>query len=215
MNQPLTTPLRGALHYLLISTLLIVTAHLLDRPALELLASPRIYETDFGRMLRVVGYLPLWGLLGVALILIDWPTERKWRRGVRLFGSAALGGIVAELLKILIRRERPGTSPEAFYSFRAWSDGLLETGGLGLPSSHALVGFAAAAILSRLFPRATVIWWLLAIGCGLSRVAAGAHFLSDVVVAAVVGYGVGWVVGRDRTSGHRPAVDDREHEVSL
>jgi membrane-associated phospholipid phosphatase len=194
MIQP-SASRRGFFLYLAIAIVCIVAAHLLDPLALELLRAPKIYESDFGRMLRVVGYLPLWGLLAVALLLVDWPTPSRWRRGVRLFGAAALGGIVAELLKILIRRERPGLSADAFYSFRSWSDGLLATGGLGLPSSHALVGFAAAAMLSRLFPRATAIWWLLAIGCGLSRVAAGAHFLSDIVVAAVVGYAVGWGVG--------------------
>jgi membrane-associated phospholipid phosphatase len=190
LTSPSTSRIGALLPFLTIASIAIIAAHLLDRAALGFLAWPSIYESDFGRMLRVVGYLPLWGLLAIALICIDWPTERRWQRGLRLFGSAALGGIAAELLKIVIRRERPG-SGASFYSFRAWSEGMFSTGGLGLPSSHALVAFAAAAMLSRLFPRATIIWWLLAIGCGLSRVAAGAHFLSDVVVAAVVGFAVG------------------------
>ena len=31
-------------------------------------------------------------------------------------------------------------------------------------------------------------WYGLALGCALTRVASGAHFLSDVVLAALVGY---------------------------
>ena len=67
-----------------------------------------------------------------------------------------------------------------------------------MPSSHALVAFGAAAVLSRIYPRARIIWWGLAWGCGLSRVAAGAHFLSDVVAAAVIGWLAGWLVWRWR-----------------
>ena len=45
------------------------------------------------------------------------------------------------------------------------------------------------ATLARLFPEASVLWYGLAIGCALTRVASGAHFMSDVVLAALVGYG--------------------------
>ena len=49
-----------------------------------------------------------------------------------------------------------------------------------------------APAMVRLFPRARWLWYLLAIGCALTRVLAVAHFLSDTVVAAVLG----WVVGQ-------------------
>jgi hypothetical protein len=67
-----------------------------------------------------------------------------------LFGSAALGGIVAELLKIGLRRQRPGLSNGA-HVFRSWSDQPLSTAQLGLPSSEVAVAFAAAAALARRF----------------------------------------------------------------
>jgi membrane-associated phospholipid phosphatase len=35
---------------------------------------------------------------------------------------------------------------------------------------------------------------MIAVGCALARVASGAHFMSDVLLAAVVGYVVGWVL---------------------
>jgi membrane-associated phospholipid phosphatase len=50
------------------------------------------------------------------------------------------------------------------------------------------VAFAAAAMLARLFPESALVWYGLALGCALSRVASGAHFMSDVVLAALVGY---------------------------
>jgi membrane-associated phospholipid phosphatase len=61
---------------------------------------------------------------------------------------------------------------------------------MGLPSSHALVAFAGAFALARLFPRARWVFYLLALGCGLTRVLATAHYLSDVIVAACVAWGI-------------------------
>jgi membrane-associated phospholipid phosphatase len=56
-----------------------------------------------------------------------------------------------------------------------------------MPSSHALIAFSGAAALAILFPRATPIWYALAIGCAITRLLAGAHFLSDVVAGTIIG----------------------------
>ena len=139
-----------------------------------------------------MGFLPLWLVAALALALHDRATM-GYRRGALLAASATLGGIAAELLKLVFRRLRPAAQ-DGEYAFRAFTDRPFSTGGLALPSSHALVAFGAAAMLSRLFPRARVVWWGVAWGCALTRVAAGAHFLSDVVVAAVVGWLVAWIL---------------------
>jgi len=84
--------------------------------------------------------------------------------------------------------------------FRPWSDHPFSTAQLGLPSSEAAVAFAAAAALARLFPETGLLWYALAAGCALTRVASGAHFTSDVVLAAFVGYAVVWILWRRRRS---------------
>jgi membrane-associated phospholipid phosphatase len=56
-----------------------------------------------------------------------------------------------------------------------------------MASSHVGVAFGALAMLALLFPRTRPVCFALAAGCALSRVLAGAHFLSDVTVAAVLG----------------------------
>jgi membrane-associated phospholipid phosphatase len=148
-----------------------------------------------------VGFYPLWALAGTALLLSERPRGSEPRvprwgaRGGSLFLSPALGGGVAEIGKILFRRLRPGEIPGE-YAFRSWAERPFYSGGLGLPSSHTLVAFAGAAMLARLFPRAAPVWYLLAIGCGWSRIAAGQHYLSDVVVAGVLGWGVAWLTER-------------------
>jgi membrane-associated phospholipid phosphatase len=172
---------------------LFVIAQVTDQWIFHHVACPGIYGRGWGRMLRDAGYLPLWGLVGVALVLHDWvPRVRRTlgrasRRGLLLFGSAVLGGTVAELLKLTFRRERPGLTDGA-HVFRPWSDQPWSTAQLGLPSSEAAVAFAVAAALARLFPEAWLLWYTLAVGCALTRVASGAHFMSDVILAALVGY---------------------------
>jgi membrane-associated phospholipid phosphatase len=167
----------------------------LDRWAYQVLVIPDVYGRDWGRMFRVAGYLPTWAVVSLALVLCDTGAARapivrvrRWRGWLPLL-SATLGGCAAELLKLLFRRERPEAHDGA-YVFRSWSDHPLSTGALGLPSSHALVAFAAAAILARLYPRARWLWYALAGGCALTRVLTRAHFLSDVVLAAIAGWAV-------------------------
>jgi len=195
--------LRPAALVLAVGALVAATA--LDGWAYRVLVMPDVYGRDWGRMLRVVGYLPTWAVVSIALALNGpesgpTPSAVRWRAFLPLI-AATLGGIAAEALKLLLRRERPEMHAGA-YVFRSWRDHPLSTSGLALPSSHALVAFAAAAMLARVYPRARGLWFALAVGCALTRVLARAHFLSDVVLSAIIGLGVGamlwrWSLRRD------------------
>lgn len=176
----------------LLAVLAIVLAHLGDGYAYQHLAKDGVLDADFGRMLRIVGYLPLWLLLAVAA----WLQTKDRRTALLIGGMPTLGGLVAEVFKIVLRRERPKLH-EGEYFFRPYADHFWSTRDIGLPSSHALVAFSGAWILCRVYPKAWPVWLGLAAGCALTRVQAQAHFLSDVTVAAVVAYGmVAWCWGR-------------------
>lgn len=166
--------------------LALVAAHFLDSLAFTYLRNPEVNSEDWGRLLRVMGFLPTWILAAVALDMHDQGSVPRHRRALLLFFAPALAGLAGEILKITIRRLRPGETGE--YIFRSFSERPFSSSGLGMPSSHAIIAFGAAAILSRLFPRAWPIWWLLGWGCALTRVLHGKHFLSDVVLAAIVGW---------------------------
>ncbi|HQR19120.1 MAG TPA: phosphatase PAP2 family protein [Gemmatimonadales bacterium] len=187
--------------FLLYSALAVLLAHLVDWWAAAHLALPKLANTDLGRLLRIQGFLPTWMIVGGALVLVDWPLRTAggvWaalRRGTLVMVSAALSGALGELLKILIRRQRPGPSVGE-YVFRDWADRPLSTAGLGLPSSHVIVAFGALAMLGLLFPRARPVCYALAAGCAFSRVAAHAHFVSDVTLAAVIGIATAWLLWR-------------------
>jgi undecaprenyl-diphosphatase len=172
-----------------IAIVLIALSLLADGWVAEHVRFGRVYETDWGRMLRNFGYLPFWLLAAIALALHDREKSERWRRGALLLAAPAAAGIVGELLKITVRRLRPPDVGSA-YAFRAFSDHPFSSRGFGFPSSHAIVAFGAAASLARLFPRARIVWYAAAVGCALSRLLAHAHYLSDVVAAACVGIGV-------------------------
>jgi undecaprenyl-diphosphatase len=145
----------------------------------------RTLEEDWGRLLRVMGFLPTWLAAALALWLHERGTiAAAKRRALLLIGSPIAAGLAAELLKLTFRRIRP-LAAEGEYVFRSFTERPFSTGGLALPSSHTMVAFGAAAMLAYLFPRARWVWFGLAAGCGLTRILGQAHFLSDVVVGAV------------------------------
>jgi len=77
---------------------------------------------------------------------------RGVQRAAILAGAVTLAGVLDEVLKLLVRRDRPGVHDGA-YAFRPWSDRPFDSSGFGMPSSHAIIAFAAAAALTELFPR--------------------------------------------------------------
>lgn len=196
-------PDRNVRAFLALVVVAMITAHLLDAWMFAHFRIDDVYGEDWGRMLRVLGFLPLWLIAALALALED-REQFGYIRAVLLAAAPALAGGVGELLKLVFRRERPNAH-DGEYVFRAFSERTWSTGGLALPSSHAIVAFGGAAILSRLFPRAKLVWWALAWGCALTRVAAGAHFFSDVMLSAIGAWCVVWLLWK--RFGHKvPAV---------
>jgi undecaprenyl-diphosphatase len=172
----------------------LVASVLLDGWAWRSLVDLKVYEADWGRLFRVVGSIYLW----LPLALVVWlelrihAPGRAGRAGLLLLAPALAGG-VAEVIKILVRRERPALHDGAYY-FRPFGERPFSTPDIGFPSSHAVVAFAGAVIVARLFPRTAPVAFLLAAGCALSRVLSHAHFLSDAVGGAIAGWAVGALV---------------------
>jgi len=105
-----------------------------------------------------------------------------------IFYSIFVAGAVTGVLKVLIGRARPvffealgqtgfvpGTNDWAFNS---------------MPSGHTSASFAGLVMVGLLFPKYKWATWTLAILIGLSRIAMGAHFPSDVILGAFIGMAV-------------------------
>lgn len=180
------TPSRQVVGWAIATVALLALATAVDPWAYRHVVWLPVYDTDWGKALRSVGYWPLWIVVALALWMSD-PTSSlaRWRAAT-LAASVTAAGLLGEIFKMLLRRERPGAHDGA-YVFRAFTDRPFDTRGIGSPSSHAFLAFAAAATLARFYPKAAPIWYGLAIGCAVTRVLSRAHFVSDVVAGALLG----------------------------
>lgn len=174
------------LYWMLGAVALITLASLADPWAYSHLSWRGVYDETLGRMVRVFGFLPFWLLAGAAL----WLSNRsRWGRhaGLLLIVSPTVAGAIGQVIKLVVRRGRP-LANDGLYVFRAWADRPFYSRDFGMPSGDVIVAFAACAVLARLWPGARVIWYTLAVACALGRIFVGAHFLSDVTVAALLGW---------------------------
>lgn len=192
----------------------LLAAHVLDEPAwrwARLRDEAWLEDRDWYQVLRQMGYLPVWIVLGVAYGLQDlWRRRRGGRdcgpRSVMLILSPLIAGVIAEVLKRTIGRERPPEfpvmteadplpeMPDLGYVFKPLLGGWSDDHNMGVPSSHAAVAFGGLVMLGLMHRGARAIFWGLALGCGASRVIAGAHWVSDVYVAAVIGIASAWAI---------------------
>ncbi|MFN7022307.1 MAG: phosphatase PAP2 family protein [Phycisphaerales bacterium] len=135
--------------------------------------------------------------IGAIVVLRSFvqPDTARVRRAVRvgtlIFLCPAAAGLAAEGLKLVFRRRRPEFA-DGWYAFRF--DDFWSTSGFGLPSSHAAPAVAFAVALAVVWPRHRARFGMLAGLCCVSRVLAGAHYLSDAVLGVVVGLVVGRAV---------------------
>lgn len=164
---------------------LIILSSAADSWAFQHLTFPTIYDQGWGRIIRTTGYLPFWLLAALALYL---SSASAWaRRGALLLAlSPTLAGAAGQVVKLLVRRGRPLVN-DGLYVFRGFGDRPFYSRDFGMPSGDVIVAFAACAVLANLWPRARLLWYGLALTCALGRVMVGAHFLSDVTVAAILG----------------------------
>ncbi len=152
---------------------------------------------DWYRALRILGSFSTWLVVALIFGCIDWGRRKQCGatiddvlfRPTLLLITVFTSGIVAEVLKVVFRRERPHAGDDTFV-FRSFADQWYRGGGLSMPSSHAAAAFAALVLMGIWYRSARSIFFLLAVGCGVTRIIAGAHFLSDVYVAAWLGGGV-------------------------
>ena len=89
------------------------------------------------------------------------------------------------LLKRRYRRPRPcELSPHPLYSVRPPDR-------FSFPSGHSMNAFAIGIVLAAEFPLAAPALGFVAASVAASRVLLGLHYVSDVVVGALLGLGIG------------------------
>ncbi|UOY02399.1 phosphatase PAP2 family protein [Blastococcus sp. PRF04-17] len=151
---------------------------------------------------------PLWtfqllGVLVVPLVVAAGALLlRRWRLAVALVLLVPAKLFVErEVVKALVRRERPGTTiPDAVLR------GDVPSAGPSFPSGHAMIAFGVLTLLWPYLPRR---WRAVVLACAVlnsvARVYLGAHAPLDVVAGALAGVAVGALltaaVGTTRRAG--------------
>lgn len=128
------------------------------------------------------------GVTVVAILLLVALHSHGWRAATLLAGSAALAGAMRAVIALAAGRIRPAVEidPFTFFHFDLGLNGLLHARNLSFPSGHATLAFVMALALSHVLGRGQWLFFGGAALVGAERVAESAHYLSDVVAAALL-----------------------------
>jgi lipid A 4'-phosphatase len=177
--------------------LTVISIGFVDRPLAIYL---RARDPDLRTLFDVIGRLGLtWGYLaifGVVFVALHWgglaPRLRPFAVPMRalsavpafLFLAIGASGVVVDLMKIVFGRPRPKLlfGSEVYdFNWLNWHPDHWS-----FPSGHSATIVALMTALWYLWPRHVLFYVLAAAIVALSRVAVGAHYLSDVLAGALV-----------------------------
>jgi membrane-associated phospholipid phosphatase len=126
------------------------------------------------------------GVLAMPLVVAAGALAfRRWRLAAALVLVVPLKLALERVVKLLVARERPGTTvPHAVLRG-------VHSAGLSFVSGHAIITFAIAGLLALVLPRRWgIVAFVLASLNAVARVYLGAHNPLDVVGGAVVGLAI-------------------------
>ena len=144
---------------------------------------------DFQHLGAEYSFVVLAGFEGFHLIADDRRSQAVFLDG--LSASLIASAFIAPALKYTVGRERP-TYQSNPYEFRPF------TSHNSFPSGHATQAFAVATVIASHYPS----WWVQVVAYGSAglvgycRIEQNAHFTSDVVAGALIGWSVGRSVVR-------------------
>lgn len=133
----------------------------------------------------------LWILTGALLLLGG--SSRSHRTLAAAAVAMGIASLALVLLKRSIHRRRPcdyGRNPH----FDVQPLTFFKEDCFSFPSGHTMNAFAVGAVVALSFPLLGPAVLVLAASVAASRVVLGLHFLSDVLVGAVLGLGIGVLV---------------------
>lgn len=141
--------------------------------------------------------MQLGNVVAVPILAAVAALARRFRMARDLLVSGLLAYLAADLIKSLVRRERPG----GFAVDPFFPEGPIE--GLGFISGHAAVAAALATAAAPYLTRRTRrVAWGVAAAVAISRIYVGAHLPLDIIGGAAAGWAIGslvhWAFGLPR-----------------
>jgi undecaprenyl-diphosphatase len=132
------------------------------------------------------------GLIWLLLGLVAFTRPRHRAAAWRVLLTVGLAyALVDGVIKPLVARERPSILASA-----PPRDVPPLPRTFSFPSGHAASTFGAAVAVSRMWPQARLVWWIVALLIGYSRIYLAHHYPLDVGGGALLGIAVAfWVLG--------------------
>jgi len=128
----------------------------------------------------------------VLLVLAYWRRSKKWMRiFAAMILACALAGAAARVIKISTGRARPSVQTEA-----EWNGPRFSPRYNAFPSGHTAASTAFFATLALACWRIGAPLLLIPLLIAFSRMYVAAHYLSDVVCAALIGLVVAFFIAR-------------------
>ena len=139
---------------------------------------------SFMRYVSLFGDWPLHVALGLLLLAIAWMRDsKKWTRiFLAMLIAMSLAGVTGNVIKRTIPRPRPSVHTDM-----RWGGPRFSSKYHSFPSGHVDASTAFFCSLFLANRRIGLACFPIPILIGLSRMYLGAHYLSDVVCAAVLG----------------------------
>jgi membrane-associated phospholipid phosphatase len=164
------------------------------------------------RMVSRVGDWPAHAIAGTIGIAIAFVTKSKvWLRiFLAMLIALALAGVTARAIKLATGRARPSVKTEA-----QWNGPQFSSRYHAFPSGHTAssTAFFVALFLARKKIGAPLL--LIPILIAISRMIVGAHYLSDVTVAAIVGVLSALLVARWLSISNPQSAIDNSHQSPI
>jgi membrane-associated phospholipid phosphatase len=161
---------------------------------LELLRVPTTLDLHFkGDIKRESRWLAQYGqsvCTPVAALLV-WRLDpsKPVQKAILIVATVLLASLSCTIVKRLLGRVRPGRPDAGKFLGPSWKHANYRE---AFPSSHSACAVALSAMLAAFYPQAAGVFWTLAIICAVLRYLLDAHWPSDVVGGAAVGYGLAW-----------------------
>jgi undecaprenyl-diphosphatase len=123
----------------------------------------------------------------IFFIILSWILTKQRKILRRLILLYAIQSAVIYGLKFLVQRQRPLFFLEMASKLSKGPGEILDP---SFPSAHAAFSFMMATLLSNWFPRYRILFFIVAAFIGWTRIYLTLHYPTDVIVGALLGYGL-------------------------
>jgi membrane-associated phospholipid phosphatase len=122
------------------------------------------------------------------IVFVIFLVMRRWSAATQVMTSFLLSALLTQLLKSYFSMPRP----KQFFlpgQYAYFIDGITNVGFASFPSGHSTTVFALATMMALLETnkKANIVYLLVAVAVGYSRIYLGQHFLGDVLMGSVIG----------------------------